>query len=87
MPNPFDTSNQQLLCAIQPTPGVMPSLGAGDGKVRLYYGAVPDYQAPKEKRALARQSGTQYGTLSGTKAMAFAIRAEVNTPDTITSVF
>ena len=87
MPNPFDTRNQQLLCAIQGTPGVMPSLGASNGKVRLLYGAVPEYQAPKETRNLARAAATQFGSLASTKAMSFALRAEVNTPDTITSVF
>lgn len=87
MPNPFDTRNQQLLAKIQTVAGTFEPLAAADGKGRLLFGAVPDYQAPKEKRNLARNAGTQIGSLSSTKALAFALGYEINTPDDITQVF
>ncbi len=83
MPNPFDTRNQQLLVAIQTVPGVMETLNASHGKNRILYGGVPDYQAQKETRNLARNAGTPFGRLGGTKALGLSIMKEIYTPDDI----
>lgn len=74
----------QVLVKVESVAGTAESLAASDGKTRIYVGAAASYEAPKEKRDIARASLTPLGMLSSTKAIPMTFRSEVNTPDLIT---
>ncbi len=84
MANPFLTHKQQLLWKVQAVAGTFEALAAADGKTRLVVGDVGEYQAPKNERNIARASLTKRAPVGGTKALGFALRSEINTPDLIT---
>jgi hypothetical protein len=74
----------QVLVKTEATAGTAETLTAAEGKTRVYVGASANYEAPKEKRDIARATLTNLGMLSSTKAIPMSYKCEVNTPDTIT---
>lgn len=84
MPSPFSTRLKQFLVAVQPTQGVLPTLDAATGRLRLTEGSEFDYDAEVIESQRLRQSFTPRPHRVGTKAMGFTLKSEMNTPDTIT---
>ncbi len=74
----------QILVKVESVAGTAETLAAADGKTRVYVGAAANYEAPKEKRDIARATLTNTGMLSSTKAIPMSFKAEINTPDLIT---
>jgi len=66
---------------VQDVEGTIETLGAFDFKTRLIVGAAVEYNAPREKRDIARATLTNLGGIEGTKANNHTFSAEVNTPD------
>lgn len=79
------THKQQVLVKVQSVPGTFEPLAAADGRPRLWAtGEVAELQAPKNPRTIARRSLTPMPSIGGTKALGYALRSEINTPDVIT---
>lgn len=82
---PYLTHKQQLLWAVQTVPGTFEALTSANGRCRLWQGDAGEYQAPKNERNVTRASLTKRAPLSGTKALGYSLRSEINTPDDITA--
>jgi hypothetical protein len=70
-----------VLGRIEDVPGTAVSLIPNDGRARVYAGATPEYNAPREKRDVALASLSNIGSLESTKAINTTFRVEANTPD------
>ena len=79
--NPLLTRKSQVTGKVQNVCTVEATLSAFDAKARHYVGAGAEYDAPREKRDIARRSLTPIGSLESTKAINVSFRGEVNTPD------
>jgi len=84
--NPLLSRKQQVLGQCETSQGTAETLRANDGIARIIVGAAAEYNAPREKRDLARKSLTPIGNLESTKAVNVSFRSEVNTPDTFSKV-
>lgn len=80
--DPLLSRKQQILGRIESACGTSETLNANDGKARIIVGASAEYNAPREKRDLARASLTPIGNLESTKATNISFQSEINTPDT-----
>jgi len=84
--NPLLSRKQQVLGRCESTQGTAETLAANDGIARIIVGAAAEYNAPREKRDLARASLTPIGNLESTKAINVSFRSEINTPDTFSKL-
>lgn len=75
------TRKAQVLGRVQTTHKTAETLAAQDGKILVYTGATPDYQAERTKRDVVLPTLTNIGTVESTKPLALDFRCEVTTPD------
>lgn len=84
--DPLLVRKQQILGRVEDECGTAESLNGNDGKARIIVGATAEYQAPREKRDIARATLTPVGNLESTKANNINFRSEINTPDTFSKL-
>jgi len=85
MPTPILIRQQQVLASVESVAGVMETLVAANGGVRVVVGVASNMDWPTEGRNLASKTMTPLGHLVSTRATNISFRSEVNTPDTVTA--
>lgn len=66
---------------VESTAGTVETLTANDFKTRMITGATAEYDAPREKRDIARPTLTNLGSIESTKGTNHGFRTEINGPD------